>query len=191
MVKVPYNFRHDRIYEPHLLTARLDWLPSRTEHHNSLKPRSYESSPASQFDNPLSNTIKKSNIGRTQTYSQPNSIPECTKLSHQFILPSYCNTYAFRTALLNPCNSTCACAAAITAAAFGSLNPHPVFPFCRLAASALHTPSPVAATWLQQAEEQSASDTQPPVMNCAPLPAPTFLAPALLGVTCAAAMAAT
>lgn len=55
-------------------------------------------------------------------------------------------TYAFRTTLLNPCSSTCACAAAITAAAFGSLKPQPVFPFCKLAASAEQTPSPVAAT---------------------------------------------
>lgn len=79
----------------------------------------------------------------------------------------------------------------MTCAAFGSLNPHPVFPFCSEAASAEHTPSPVDATWEQHAELQSASETQPPVMNCAPLPWPTLRAPALLGVTWAIVKAET
>jgi hypothetical protein len=79
----------------------------------------------------------------------------------------------------------------MTDAAFGSLNPQPVFPFWLLAASAEQTPLPEEATWAQQAELQSALETQPPVMNCAPLPAPTFFEPAALGVTWAMEAAAT
>jgi hypothetical protein len=79
----------------------------------------------------------------------------------------------------------------MTFAEFGSLNPHPVLPFWLAAATPEQTPAPVDATLEQHALEQSASATQPPVMNCAPLPAPTFLAPALFGVTCAMEVAAT
>lgn len=68
----------------------------------------------------------------------------------------------------------------MVADAFGSENPHPLFPFWNCAASALQTPTPEALA--QQAELQSALETQPPVMNWEPLPDPTFLAPALLGV---------
>lgn len=131
-----------------------------------------------------SNTINSKHTRRTRR--DASQTPSC--IGYSYI---HRRIYSSLTALLNPCFCTCACAAAITVAAFGSLNPQPVFPFWLLAASALHTPSPVAATWEQQAEEQSASDTQPPVINCAPLPAPTFLAPALLGVRTAAAMVAT
>ena len=72
----------------------------------------------------------------------------------------------------------------------GSLKPHPCLSFWRAAASAEQTPLP----WLllaQQAEPQSALATQPPVMNCEPLPRPTFLAPARLGCTRAEALRAT
>lgn len=76
----------------------------------------------------------------------------------------------------------------MVAAALGSTKPQPVLPAWLAAASALHTPA--VGLPAQQADWQSASLTQPPVMNCWPLPVPTFLAPALLGVT-ARAVAAT
>lgn len=69
-------------------------------------------------------------------------------------------------------------------AALGSTNPQPSLPFCSAAASAEQTPRP----WLLLAQHwllQSASLTQPPVVNCSPLPFPTFLAPALFGSTTA------
>lgn len=112
------------------------------------------------------------------------SIPHSTPYPRQNPL-FYQSPFYSLTTLLNPCFATCALAAATVAALFGSTNPHPVFPFCKLAACALHTPFPELATLAQHAELQSAFDTHPPVMNCAPLPAPTFFAPALLGVTCA------
>lgn len=64
---------------------------------------------------------------------------------------------------------------------FLSTNPQPVFPACRAAASAEQTPT--VGFPAQQADEQSALLTQPPVMNWAPLAAPTFLEPAALGST--------
>ena len=67
------------------------------------------------------------------------------------------------------------------AAALGSTNPHPVLPACLDAATAEHTPT--VGLPAQQAELQSASEVQPPVMNCWPLAWPTFFAPALFGVT--------
>lgn len=69
----------------------------------------------------------------------------------------------------------------LVAALLASTNPQPVFPAWRAAASAEQTPT--VGLPAQQPEEQSALLTQPPVMNCAPLAAPTFLAPATLGVT--------
>jgi hypothetical protein len=80
-------------------------------------------------------------------------------------------------------------AAAIVFAALGSTKPHPVFPFCLAAAAAEHTPT--VGLPAQQAELQSASLTHPPVINCWASPAPTFFAPALLGVTVANAVNAT
>jgi hypothetical protein len=77
----------------------------------------------------------------------------------------------------------------MVAAALGSTNPHPFLPFWNCAASAEHTPTPLASA--QQPEAQSASLTHPPVMNCEPLPEPTLRAPALLGVICAVAERAT
>lgn len=75
----------------------------------------------------------------------------------------------------------------MVASALGSTKSQPFFPFWNCAASAEQTPTPLASA--QQAELQSALLTHPPVMNCAPLPAPTFLAPALLGVMAIAARA--
>lgn len=49
------------------------------------------------------------------------------------------------------------------AAALGSVKPHPVFPACKAAASAEQTPT--VGFPAQHAEEQSASDVHPPVMN--------------------------
>lgn len=49
------------------------------------------------------------------------------------------------------------------AAAFGSVKPHPVLPAWRAAASAEQTPT--VGLPAQHAEEQSASDVHPPVMN--------------------------
>ena len=82
---------------------------------------------------------------------------------------------------LKPCFATCALAAAIVAAALGSTKPHPVFPFCKEAASAEQIPTLVVPISAQQADSQSASEVHPPVVNCKPLPFPTSLAPALLG----------
>lgn len=50
------------------------------------------------------------------------------------------------------------------------------------AASAEQIPTPWPLISAQQAVEQSASLTQPPVINWLPSPDPTFFAPALLGV---------
>jgi hypothetical protein len=75
-------------------------------------------------------------------------------------------------------------------AELGSEKPQPCLPFWSAAASAEQTPWPEPLL-AQQAEPQSALLTHPPVMNCWPLPAPTFLAPALLGVTAARAVKAT
>ncbi len=75
-------------------------------------------------------------------------------------------------------------------AELGSTKPQPSLPFWRAAATAEQTPR----SWLllaQQAVSQSASLVQPPVMNCWALARPTFLAPALLGVTTARAETAT
>ena len=69
------------------------------------------------------------------------------------------------------------------AAALGSTKPHPVLPFCNAAASAEQIPTFVVPISAQQADEQSALDVHPPVMNCCPFAWPTFLAPALLGVS--------
>lgn len=66
-------------------------------------------------------------------------------------------------------------------AELGSTKPQPVLPFWVEAASALQIPWPLALISAQQAERQSASETQPPVVNCWALPLPTSLAPALLG----------
>lgn len=76
---------------------------------------------------------------------------------------------------------TWALAPAIVAAALGSTKPQPSLPFWVEAASAEQIPSPEAEISAQQADWQSASLTQPPVMNWEPSPAPTLLAPALLG----------
>lgn len=69
----------------------------------------------------------------------------------------------------------------MVASALGSTKPQPCLPFWVDAPSALQMPTPEVLIWAQQAERQSASDTQPPVVNCWPLPLPTSLAPALLG----------
>ena len=92
--------------------------------------------------------------------------------------------------ILKPCFTTCALAAAIVAAALGSSNPHPCLSFWRAAASAEQTPL-FRLLFAQHADEQSALLVHPPVMNCAPPPAPTFLDPASLGVTTAVAVMAT
>lgn len=49
----------------------------------------------------------------------------------------------------------------------------------------------IATRGVDIGEPLTASEVQPPVMNCCPLPWPTFLAPALLGVTWAKAVKAT
>lgn len=49
-----------------------------------------------------------------------------------------------------------------------------------LAAAALQIPT--VGVPAQHADSQSALEMQPPVVNCNPLPLPTSLAPALLGV---------
>ena len=72
-------------------------------------------------------------------------------------------------------------AAEIVASALGSTKPQPSLPFWVEAASAEQIPSPEADISAQQADWQSASLTQPPVVNWEPSPAPTLLAPALLG----------
>lgn len=77
----------------------------------------------------------------------------------------------------------------MVAAALGSTKLQPFLPFWNWAASAEQTPTPLALA--QHPDAQSALLTHPPVMNWAPLPAPTFLAPALLGVICAVAARAT
>ncbi len=77
----------------------------------------------------------------------------------------------------------------LVAAAFGSTKPHPVFPFWLEAAAAEQTPT--VGLPAQHADWQSASEVQPPVMNCWPLARPTDLAPALLGVTVARARVTT
>jgi len=59
-----------------------------------------------------------------------------------------------------------------------------------LAAAAEHIPSPEVEISAQQADSQSASEVQPPVVNWEPLARPTDLAPALLGAR-ANALAAT
>lgn len=69
----------------------------------------------------------------------------------------------------------------MVAAALGSTNPHPVLPAWLAAAAAEHTPT--VGLPAQQAELQSASAVQPPVMNCWPLAWPTFFEPAAFGVT--------
>jgi hypothetical protein len=51
----------------------------------------------------------------------------------------------------------------MVAAALGSWKPHPFLPFWKAAASAEQMPMPERSA--QQAELQSASETQPPVMN--------------------------
>lgn len=53
-----------------------------------------------------------------------------------------------------------------------------------------HTPVPWPLL-AQQPSWQSASETQPPVVNCSPLPLPTAEAPESLGWTWARAVAAT
>ena len=75
----------------------------------------------------------------------------------------------------------------MVAAALGSTKLQPLLPFWNWAASAEQTPTPLALA--QHPDPQSALLTHPPVMNCAPLPAPTFLAPALLGVMATAVRA--
>lgn len=57
----------------------------------------------------------------------------------------------------------------------GSLNPHPVLPLVFATATAEHTPMlPKVA---QHSVAQSALEAHWPVMNCWPLPLPTFSAP--------------
>lgn len=77
----------------------------------------------------------------------------------------------------------------MVASALGSTKPQPVLPACSEAASAEQMPTAVAPISAQQALEQSASLTQPPVINCEASPAPTFFAPALLGVRARVAVA--
>lgn len=77
----------------------------------------------------------------------------------------------------------------MVAAAAGSTKPQPVLPACKEAASAEQMPTAVVPISAQQADWQSASATQPPVMNWEASPAPTFLAPALLGVRARVAVA--
>lgn len=79
----------------------------------------------------------------------------------------------------------------MVSAELGSTKPQPVLPFWVEAASALQMPWPLALISAQQAERQSASETQPPVVNCWALPLPTSLAPALLGARASAEDTAT
>lgn len=79
----------------------------------------------------------------------------------------------------------------MVAAELGSTKPQPCLPFCSEAASALQIPVALDPIWAQQAEEQSASETHPPVMNWDPSPEPTLLAPALLGLSWPRATVAT
>lgn len=69
----------------------------------------------------------------------------------------------------------------MVASALGSTKPQPCLPFCNEAASALQMPVAVSSISAQHADEQSASETHPPVMNWEPSPEPTLLAPASFG----------
>lgn len=62
------------------------------------------------------------------------------------------------------------------------MNPQPVLP-AWVDGAPWPEQTPTVGLPAQHADEQSALAVHPPVMNCCPLPVPTFLAPATLGVT--------
>ncbi len=66
-------------------------------------------------------------------------------------------------------------------AELGSAKPQPSLPFWNWAPTAEQMPMPLPLISAQQVLRQSASATQPPVVNCWALPLPTSLAPELLG----------